>query len=163
MMSEHFQKRCGDTETRRRGDFFKDQSAGQRPKHRTPLLALYGSNMGTAEELARRIAADAEENGFAVKVAPLDDYAGRLPKEGLVFITSASYNGRPPDNAAQFCDWLERGELKIGALSGVTYAVFGAAIATGRRRFSRAALYRRTPGGARREAPVPARRGDAPR
>ncbi len=94
-------------------------------KHETPLLALYGSNMGTAEELARRIAVDAEENGFAVKVAPLDDYVGRLPKEGLVFITSSSYNGKPPDNAAQFCAWLEKLEQTSDALSGVTYAVFG--------------------------------------
>jgi cytochrome P450/NADPH-cytochrome P450 reductase len=100
----------------------------QRPRterHETPLLALYGSNMGTAEELARRIAQDAQTNGFAVKVAPLDDYIGRLPKEGLVFITSSSYNGKPPDNAAQFCAWLERGELAADSLSGVTYAVFG--------------------------------------
>ena len=81
--------------------------------------------MGTAEELARRIAEDAEENGFVVRVAPLDDYAGRLPKEGLVFITSASYNGKPPDNAIEFCDWLEKGELGKDALAGVTYAVFG--------------------------------------
>jgi cytochrome P450/NADPH-cytochrome P450 reductase len=81
--------------------------------------------MGTAEELARRIAEDAEENGFAVKVAPLDDYTGRLPKEGLVFITSASYNGKPPDNAAQFYEWLEKMELKADSLNGVTYAVFG--------------------------------------
>ncbi|HEY0321554.1 MAG TPA: cytochrome P450 [Pyrinomonadaceae bacterium] len=94
-------------------------------KHETPLLALYGSNMGTAEELARRIAGDAEENGFAVKVAPLDDYIGRLPKEGLLVITSSSYNGKPPDNAAQFCDWLERGGLAADSLNGVTYAVFG--------------------------------------
>lgn len=94
-------------------------------RHETPLLALYGSNMGTAEELARRIAEDAEENGFAVKVAPLDDYTRRLPKEGLVFITSASYNGKPPDNAAQFCNWLEQGEPTAASLAGVTYAVFG--------------------------------------
>jgi cytochrome P450/NADPH-cytochrome P450 reductase len=100
----------------------------QRPRterHETPLLALYGSNMGTAEELARRIAEDAGENGFAVKVAPLDDYIGRLPKEGLVFITSSSYNGKPPDNAAQFCAWLDRDDLKTDSLNGVTYAVFG--------------------------------------
>lgn len=104
------------------------KSEDRRPrteKHETPLLALYGSNMGTAEELARRIAEDAGENGFAVKVAPLDDYAGRLPKEGLVFITSSSYNGKPPDNATQFCEWLEKHERAGDSLSGVTYAVFG--------------------------------------
>jgi cytochrome P450 / NADPH-cytochrome P450 reductase len=94
-------------------------------KHETPLLVLYGSNMGTAEELARRMAQDGEENGFAAKVAPLDDYVGRLPKEGLVVITSASYNGLPPDNAVKFCAWLQSGELKADSLAGVKYAVFG--------------------------------------
>ena len=36
----------------------------------------------------------------------------------------ASYNGQPPDNAAQFCKWLE-GDQGADALSGVRYAVFG--------------------------------------
>jgi len=94
-------------------------------KHETPLLVLYGSNMGTAEELARRIAQDGEDNGFVAKVAPLDDYVGRLPKEGLVVIATASYNGLPPDNAVQFCDWLRRSELNAESLQGVKYAVFG--------------------------------------
>ncbi|MEW6128519.1 MAG: cytochrome P450 [Acidobacteriota bacterium] len=96
-----------------------------RRQHDTPLLVLFGSNMGTAEELARQMAQDGEDNGFAVKVAPLDDYVERLPKEGLVVITSASYNGLPPDNAAQFCEWLKNPELKNDALAGVTYVVFG--------------------------------------
>ena len=96
-----------------------------RTKHETPLLVLYGSNMGTAEELARRMAQDGEDNGFAAKVAPLDDYAGRLPKAGLVVITSASYNGLPPDNAVQFCEWLRSEELTADSLAGVKYAVFG--------------------------------------
>lgn len=98
---------------------------GQRTRHETPLLVLYGSNMGTAEELARRMAQDGEDNGFSAKVAPLDDYAGRLPKEGLVVITSASYNGLPPDNAVKFCDWLQNEKVGSDALAGVNYAVFG--------------------------------------
>lgn len=94
-------------------------------KHETPLLVLFGSNMGTAEELARRVAQDAEANGFAVKVAPLDDYAERLPKEGLLAIVTSSYNGLPPDNAVKFCEWLGSGNLPNDALNGVTYTVFG--------------------------------------
>ncbi|MDQ3011668.1 MAG: cytochrome P450, partial [Acidobacteriota bacterium] len=94
-------------------------------KHETPLLVLFGSNMGTAEELARRMAQDAEANGFAVKVAPLDDYAERLPKEGLLAVVTSSYNGLPPDNAVKFCEWLKSVELAEDALSGVTYTVFG--------------------------------------
>ena len=105
-----------------KGEKQRTKDEGQRTKHQTPLLVLYGSNMGTAEEIARRIAQDAEENGFAVKIAQLDNYAGRLPTDGLTFISASSYNGAPPDNAAGFYDWLkDSGE----SLAGVTYAVFG--------------------------------------
>jgi len=95
-----------------------------RPGHNMPLLVLYGSNLGTAEELATRVADLAEVNGFATRLAPLDDFAGQLPKEGGVLIFCASYNGAPPDNATQFVKWLSDGLAK-DALAGVNYAVFG--------------------------------------
>jgi cytochrome P450 / NADPH-cytochrome P450 reductase len=98
--------------------------AASRPLHHTPLLVLYGSNLGTAEEVARRLAETGEASGFATTVAPLDDYIDRLPREGALLIATASYNGTPPDNAVRFCDWL-RGGLAAGALGGVRYAVFG--------------------------------------
>jgi cytochrome P450/NADPH-cytochrome P450 reductase len=98
--------------------------ARTRPGHNTPLLVLYGSNLGTAEELATRVADLAEVNGFATRLAPLDDFAGQLPKQGGVLIFCASYNGAPPDNATQFIKWL-RGDLAKDALAGVNYAVFG--------------------------------------
>ncbi|MEW6280142.1 MAG: cytochrome P450, partial [Candidatus Eremiobacterota bacterium] len=50
--------------------------------HRTGLLVLYGSNMGASEELARRIGHDGLGLGFDARVAPMDEYAGRLPTEG---------------------------------------------------------------------------------
>jgi cytochrome P450/NADPH-cytochrome P450 reductase len=95
-----------------------------RPGHNTPLLVLYGSNLGTAEELATRVADLADLNGFATRLAPLDDFAGELPKQGAVVIFCASYNGAPPDNATQFVKWL-RSDLAKDALAGVNYAVFG--------------------------------------
>lgn len=95
------------------------------PPHGTPLLVLYGSNLGTAEELAGRIAQDGEAYRFAVKLAPLDDYADRLPIEGAVIVTTASYNGTPPDNAARFCEWIAGPGLAPDALKGAKYTVFG--------------------------------------
>src|SRR6516164_5795677 len=98
--------------------------ARTRPGHNTPLLVLYGSNLGTAEELATRVADLAEVNGFATRLSALDDFAGQLPKEGGLLIFCASYNGAPPDNATQFVKWLRDGMTK-DALAGVNYAVFG--------------------------------------
>ena len=99
--------------------------AAIRPSHATPLLVLYGSNLGTAEGIARDMAERGEANGFAATVAPLDEYVDRLPRTGAVLITSASYNGTPPDNALRFCDWLKNGAIAEGALQGVNFAVFG--------------------------------------
>jgi len=98
--------------------------ARARPGHNTPLLVLYGSNLGTAEELATRVADLAELNGFATRLAPLDDFAGKLPEQGGVLIFCASYNGAPPDNAARFVKWLGS-DLPSDAFARLRYAVFG--------------------------------------
>jgi cytochrome P450/NADPH-cytochrome P450 reductase len=95
-----------------------------RPGHNTPLLVLYGSNLGTAEELATRVADLAEVNGFATKLAPLDDFVGKLPEQGGVLIFCASYNGAAPDNATQFVKWLGT-DLPKEAFAKLRYAVFG--------------------------------------
>lgn len=93
--------------------------------HQTPLLVLYGSNLGTAEGLARAIAEDGCDRGFRVTTGTLDDHAGSLPTEGGLIVVTASYNGQPPDNAARFCRWLLDPSLAADALAGVRYAVFG--------------------------------------
>lgn len=95
-----------------------------RPGHNTPMLVLYGSNLGSAEELATRMADLAEINGFVTRLGPLDDYVGKLPDEGGVLIICASYNGAAPDNATQFFKWLG-GDLPKDAFAKVRYAVFG--------------------------------------
>jgi cytochrome P450/NADPH-cytochrome P450 reductase len=103
-------------------------------RHGTPLLVLFGSNLGAAEDIATRIARDGTDRGWATTVAPLDDRVGAvrmgeaspsaadLPTDGAVVVVSASYNGMPPDNAAAFCEWI-RGEHASAA--GVRFAVFG--------------------------------------
>ncbi|GGD09398.1 bifunctional cytochrome P450/NADPH--P450 reductase [Pontibacillus salipaludis] len=93
------------------------------PKHGTPLLLLYGSNLGTAKGVARELAEIGEAKGFSSHIASLDEYAGLMPLEGAVIIVSASYNGNPPDNAHEFVAWLD--SAGHNELDGVHYAVFG--------------------------------------
>lgn len=95
-----------------------------RPGHNTPMLVLYGSNLGSAEDLATRMADLSEINGFATRLGPLDDYVGKLPEEGGVLIICASYNGAAPDNATQFVKWLGT-DLAKDAFAKVRYAIFG--------------------------------------
>ncbi len=87
------------------------------------LLVLYGSNLGTAEGIARELSDTARAYGFHSEAGPLDAWAGRLPRHGAVLIVTASYNGRPPSNARGFVQWLE--QAAPGELEGVRYAVFG--------------------------------------
>jgi len=96
----------------------------ERPRHGTPLLVLFGSNLGTAEEVARQIGETSRALGFEVRVGWLDDFVRALPTQGAVLIVCASYNGAPPDNAAAFYKWLQSG-VPADSLCGVRYAVFG--------------------------------------
>ncbi|RYY95744.1 MAG: NADPH--cytochrome reductase, partial [Comamonadaceae bacterium] len=97
-------------------------AAASSSRHGTPLLVLHGSNLGTAEDLARQIAEEGEQRGFAVELASLDDFTGNLPAAGAVAIVSASYNGVAPDNAAGFWNWIKSTDA---SMTGVRFSVFG--------------------------------------
>lgn len=88
-----------------------------------PLLVLYGSDMGTAERIAKELADLARLHGIRSKAAALNERLGNLPQEGALIIITSSYNGKPPNNAKQFVQWLE--QVEPGELHGVHYAVFG--------------------------------------
>jgi cytochrome P450/NADPH-cytochrome P450 reductase len=98
-------------------------SGGPVPEASTPLLVLYGSNTGSCEAFAERIAGEAAGQGYAATAAPMDDYVERLPTDGAVVVVTASYEGHPPDNARRFLAWIEG--LGPDALKGVRFAVFG--------------------------------------
>jgi cytochrome P450/NADPH-cytochrome P450 reductase len=100
-------------------------TASNVPQHHTPLLVLFGSNLGTSEDIAHRIGEDGAARGFDATIATLDDYTGKLPDKGALVIVTASYNGTPPDNAGQFVHWLKGNELAKDALRNVNYSVFG--------------------------------------
>lgn len=89
----------------------------------TRLLVLFGSNTGSAEAFANRIAGEAAAFGFAATVAAMDDFAGNLSTDGALAVVTASYEGQPPDNARQFVSYVEG--LPPGALEGLRFAVFG--------------------------------------
>ncbi|WP_243790306.1 bifunctional cytochrome P450/NADPH--P450 reductase [Saccharopolyspora gloriosae] len=88
-----------------------------------PVRVLYGSNAGTAQAFAQRIANDAGSRGYTARLDPLDGAVDDLAAEGVVVIVTASYEGQPPDNAREFVRWLR--QQPDGALDGVRYVVFG--------------------------------------
>ena len=92
------------------------------PRHNTPLAVLFGSNLGTAEGIATRLAQEGTEWGYEVTLGALDDYAGQLPAKAAILVCS-SYNGLPPDNAVKFHQWLD--ESGPEAFDDLSYTVFG--------------------------------------
>jgi len=83
-------------------------SANAQPA-KEPLLVMFGSQSGTAEGLAKRVAKAAEQNGLAPRVLPLDDFAQTdLARESkLVIVTSTWGEGDPPDNAVNFWNFIK--------------------------------------------------------
>ncbi|KAJ4289342.1 hypothetical protein N0V88_007093 [Collariella sp. IMI 366227] len=92
-------------------------------KQGKPMSIFYGSNTGTCESLAQRLATDAASHGYAASITSLDAVTDNLPTDQPVAIITASYEGQPPDNAAPFYSWVNG--LKADELKGVSYAVFG--------------------------------------
>ena len=91
-----------------------------------PIGIYYGSNAGTCESLAQRLATDAEAHGFhAVVIDALDTANQKVPPGYPVVIITASYEGQAPDNAAHFVAWLEGLHENCGDMAKVSFAVFG--------------------------------------
>ena len=88
-----------------------------------PMALFYGSNTGTCESFANRLASSASSHGFQALVAPLDAAKESLKQGQLNVIVTASYEGEPPDNACHFISWLEG--LKSRELKDVPFVVFG--------------------------------------
>lgn len=89
-----------------------------------PMSIYYGSNSGTCQSMAERLAANAFSHGFRANVVDcLDNVKGDLPTDEPVVLITASYEGQPPDNAVGFVQWLEN--TKGEELKDVSYAVFG--------------------------------------
>lgn len=93
------------------------------------VLILFGSQTGTAEELAGRLAKDLQKYGRkALLLDPeemdVDDFASisEIP-DALVILCMATYGeGDPTDNAQQFYEYISSNEID---LNGVRFAVFG--------------------------------------
>lgn len=96
----------------------------QDTKSKVDLQILYGSNTGTCEALARKLASQAGQHGFSASVQELDAVIEQVSTTMPTAIITASYEGQPCDNAARFVAWMQSLQDPT-AMKGVKYAVFG--------------------------------------
>jgi sulfite reductase (NADPH) flavoprotein alpha-component len=88
-----------------------------------PLLVLFGSQTGTAEKLARRIAKESKPRGCNSRVVDAAEYSkiDWSKETNLLVITSTYGDGDMPDNAQAFWDWLQTDAAK--SLSHLKFSV----------------------------------------
>lgn len=71
-----------------------------------PVHIFFGSQSGSSEQLAKRIAKEAAARGFLAVAKPLNELPGVKQPAPLVVVTSTWGDGDPPDNALQGWQWL---------------------------------------------------------
>ncbi len=88
-----------------------------------PLAILYGSQTGTAEGLAKKIAKEAKSRGWAPEVVAADHFSkvDWKAQTRLLVVTSTYGDGEMPDNARAFWAWLQKDEAAV--LAHLEYAV----------------------------------------
>lgn len=91
------------------------------------LLVLYGSQTGTAQDTAQRLARQARRRRLQVRASPLDGYnvADLISESLVVFVCSTTGQGDPPDNMKNFWRFLFKKSLPVGSLSRLDCAVLG--------------------------------------
>ncbi|XP_042365540.1 NADPH-dependent diflavin oxidoreductase 1 [Plectropomus leopardus] len=91
------------------------------------LLVLYGSQTGTAQDTAQRIARQAQRRQLQVQVLPLDGYnvASLISEPLVIFVCATTGQGDPPDNMKNFWKFVFKKSLPVGSLSRLDCAVLG--------------------------------------
>eukprot|EP01125_Pyxidicula_operculata_P022311 TRINITY_DN9055_c0_g1_i1.p1 TRINITY_DN9055_c0_g1~~TRINITY_DN9055_c0_g1_i1.p1 ORF type:complete len:610 (+),score=122.36 TRINITY_DN9055_c0_g1_i1:2-1831(+) len=91
------------------------------------LLILYGSQTGTAKDVAEDIGREGKKRNYTSKVVDILDFnVVDLPKLDLViFVCSTCGQGEVPDNMKPFWRFLLRKNLPKSSLEGLYFAVFG--------------------------------------
>lgn len=90
------------------------------------LIILYGSETGTAEEVAFKLHRTLSQN-MDFTISSLEDYdVSRLPSEScIIWVIATAGEGEVPSSMKKFWNFLLRRSLSGESLRGVFTAVFG--------------------------------------
>lgn len=91
------------------------------------LNILYGSQTGTAQDVAEYIWRESKKYHFTGTVVPMDQYDVKtlIHEQLVIFVCSTTGQGNEPDNMKEFWKFLLRKSLPKDSLNGLSYAVLG--------------------------------------
>ncbi|XP_075041573.1 NADPH-dependent diflavin oxidoreductase 1 [Mixophyes fleayi] len=91
------------------------------------ILILFGSQTGTAEDMAERIGREARCRQFACRVESIDSYnvVNLIHEPLVIFVCATTGQGDPPDNMKNFWRFIFRRNLPQNSLCRMDYAVLG--------------------------------------
>lgn len=91
------------------------------------LNILYGSQTGTAQDVAEYIWRESKKYHFHGTVRAMDQYDVKslIQEELVIFVCSTTGQGNVPDNMLEFWKFLLRKSLPGNSLIGLSYAVLG--------------------------------------
>ncbi|XP_064630444.1 NADPH-dependent diflavin oxidoreductase 1-like [Lineus longissimus] len=91
------------------------------------VVILYGSQTGTAQDVAERLAREAKQRHFSIFLSDLDSYpvAQLIHEKLVVFVCSTTGQGDPPDNMKIFWRFILRKNLPLNSLKTLQFAVLG--------------------------------------
>lgn len=102
-------------------------------KHKSPkphpAVVLYGSQTGTAAEVAKNISASIEGMGLTSRVVSMNEMGfGNLSKEKtpcVIWVASSTGDGEAPDNATKFYNDAKKKSQTEGVLRGIQFTCLG--------------------------------------
>lgn len=91
------------------------------------LLILYATQTGNAEVVAYDLSRECYRRNIPIRLLQIDHYPiSNLPNDKLiVFITSTTGLGEPPDSLISFYNFLLTPDLPSNLFENINYTVFG--------------------------------------
>ncbi|XP_055386344.1 NADPH-dependent diflavin oxidoreductase 1 [Condylostylus longicornis] len=91
------------------------------------LLILYGSQTGTAQDIAENIWRTSKQYNFSGPVLPLDEYKieNLIYEELVLFVVATTGQGDEPDNMKKFWKFLCRKSLPNNSLAHMKFGLLG--------------------------------------
>lgn len=101
----------------------QSDNAAEAAVEQPPIVVLWASQTGTAEELAASVAAQLSAAELPVVLHGMDEFAvaDLVSTQRLLLVTSTTGDGEPPDNGAAF--WRELCAPTAPSLAGTRYSV----------------------------------------